>query len=175
MDENKYFRSSATDKGLSEIFKLNFNITSSDRIIDIGCGKGRAINILLNFDFDHVDGIELSKYIAKTAKTNFIKLKKDKRVSIFSEDATIFKNYSKYTMFYLYNPFSCEIMEMFLKNLSEVFNNTDKDMFIIYRNPTCHKLFYKYNCFNLINKIDGENPWQTTYIYCNTNNKNNNA
>lgn len=167
LDEKKYYRSSATDKGLGDVFQSNFTITNKDKIIDIGCGKGRAINILLDFEFACVDDIELSKHISQIANNNFIQLNKQDRVSIFSGDATTFDSYDKYNIFYLYNPFSCEIMKLFLNHLTNIFLSHDNEIFIVYRNPTCNDLFEEYDNFYLIHQIEGINPWQTTYIYSN--------
>src|SRR3990167_1972630 len=46
----------------------NLAISSNDAIIDVGCGKGSAMCIMLEFPFWRVAGIELSQRIVDIAR-----------------------------------------------------------------------------------------------------------
>lgn len=50
------------------------HITTEDRILDIGCGKGRAMAIMSKFPFAEVVGIEISESLEKIANQNLKKL-----------------------------------------------------------------------------------------------------
>ncbi len=170
IQEQKYYRSSASGKDLLDIFKT-LNVSTKDKIIDIGCGKGRAINLLSSFSFSKIDGIELSDLIAQTARDNFAKLKK-RNITIHTGNALEFSGYENYTMFYLYNPFSCEVMEQLMNKLAPIFAASKERKTLIYRNPTCSATIDKYTAAGggqlfLVNKIVGINAWETTYIYSN--------
>jgi len=54
----------------------DLKINKNDKILDIGCGKGYALNVMHQFNFKSIDGVELSKALSDIAKKNFIILKK---------------------------------------------------------------------------------------------------
>lgn len=109
LDSKKAYRSSPSGDKFLQNLLMDFNISSQDSIIDIGCGKGSAMRTMLKFPFAQVDGIELSEYIAKIAARNFERLKAD-RSRIFIGNAARFKKYDAYNIVYFYNPFPCNVM-----------------------------------------------------------------
>lgn len=124
------------NKYLKKVFS-NLEITSQDSIIDIGCGKGSAIRVLVKFNFNKVDGIELSEYLAKKAVNNFRVLNNFKPI-IFHKNVLDFNEYDKYNYFYLYNPFPSTIFVDFLKILNKQISG--KTIYFVYNNPICHNL-----------------------------------
>jgi len=115
----------------------SLNITHNCKILDIGCAKGSAIKVMLNFPFKKIDGLELSPNLVKIAKRNFHKLK-TKKVEIFNENATNFMGYNNYNYFYLYNPFPEKIFKKVIDRINKQVIN--KEIYIIYNNPICHDL-----------------------------------
>lgn len=114
-------------------------------IADIGCGKGKMLYFFSQFPFKNIDGIEYSCEYADAARINMKKLERkgkadSKRVHVITGDASYYKDYHKYQMFYLYNPFDEVIMKAFIDNLLEDVRNHPRDIRIIYCNPRCHKL-----------------------------------
>ncbi len=124
------------NKYLTSLLK-NFLLTSSDNILDIGCGKGSAILRMTKFNFNNVDGIEIAKQNAEVAKLNFERLGID-NVHIFNIDATEFDGYNNYNYFYMYNPFPDVVMQLVIFRLREQISE-GKKITIIYNNPVCHK------------------------------------
>jgi SAM-dependent methyltransferase len=124
-----------------------FKITKNDSILDIGCGKGSAIRVLVKFDFNKVDGIELSEYLAKKAINNFKVLNNSKPI-IYHKNVLEFKDFSNYNYFYLYNPFPASIFIEFLKILNKQISG--KIIYFVYNNPICHNLLIQ-DGFELIN------------------------
>lgn len=150
LDSIDFRRSSPSgDKWLRNVLK-GLPICAKDSIIDIGCGKGSAMKIMLDFPFLRVDGIEISKQITAIARNNFTKLWiSPNRCKIFTVNASDFKELHAYNYVYLYNPFSSRIMKNLVGNLCLSIKQSPRKVTIIYNNPVCHselisnQVFYK--------------------------------
>jgi hypothetical protein len=140
LDEKDIFRGSPSGNIFLSNILLDLGISELDNILDIGCSKGDAIRCMTSFPFGKVDGLEISQKLAEIAQKNFLKLKKT-NVEIFNIDARQFKKFNEYNFFYLYNPFSEAVMIDVIYNLSKQLGN--KEVIIIYNNPTCHSLVEK--------------------------------
>jgi SAM-dependent methyltransferase len=136
--KNAYRSSPSGDKFLQNLL-FDFNISSHDSIIDIGCGKGSAMRTMLKFPFAQVDGLELSEYIANIAIHNFERLKST-RSKIFIADASQFKEYDAYNIVYLYNPFPSNVMLNVIDSLIQSIKRFDRELIIIYNNATCNNV-----------------------------------
>src|SRR5512143_2024277 len=91
-----YASAPSGDKWLRRAFN-NLPISAEDSIIDIGCGKGSAMKIMLEFPFSAVDGIELSDEIARIAGNNFRRLRiSPERYQIITADACEFNRLDSY-------------------------------------------------------------------------------
>lgn len=165
LDSERVYRSSPSgDKYLKKLL-LDFNISSQDSIIDIGCGKGSAMRTMLKFPFKQVDGIELSKFIAEIARSNFRKLK-IKKSTVFIADASLFKEYDAYNIIYFYNPFPSAVMIEVLNSIVESIKKNDRELVIIYNNPTCDEIVVKNGVFMKMGYYS--NMWgNRIYIYSN--------
>lgn len=150
LDSIDFRRSSPSgDKYLHNVLK-SLSVCANDSIIDIGCGKGSAMKIMLDFPFLRVNGIEISEQIAAIARNNFTKLGiSPNRCKIFTVDASDFKEFDAYNYLYLYNPFSCRIMKNLVGQLCLSIKQSPRKVIIIYNNPVCHSelisnhVFYK--------------------------------
>jgi SAM-dependent methyltransferase len=138
----------------------DLKINKNDKILDIGCGKGYALNVMHQFNFKSIDGVELSKALSDIAKKNFIILKK--KTKIYNINALNFEYYGNYNFFYMFNPFSKNIMKVVLNKITK--KNYKKKIYVIYNNPTCHEIL-KQNFF-LIKKY--KDKWNNgIYLYSN--------
>jgi len=138
LDESLVTKGSPScNKYLVQLFDV-LNITSNDRILDIGCAKGGAMRCMTKFPFSKIDGIEISGILSNIATKNFVKLN-ERRVEIKNIDASAFSDYKDYDFLYLYNPFPEEVMK---KVLSQI--NSKKEIIIIYNNPVCHDQIIKH-------------------------------
>ncbi len=138
LDESLVIKGSPScNKYLVQLFDA-LNITSNDRILDIGCAKGGAMRCMTKFPFSKIDGIEISGILSNIATKNFVKLN-ERRVEIKNIDASVFLDYKDYDFLYLYNPFPGEVMK---KVLSQI--NSKKEIIIIYNNPVCHDQIIKH-------------------------------
>ena len=134
---NKYLRNVLKD----------FNITSKDSIIDIGCGKGSAMRTMLEFPFAHIGGIEVSERITKIAVRNFNRLNAN-RVKVFNCDASVFPNYDDYNLVYLYNPFPSHVMQPVVDALMHSIQRSERELVIIYNNAVCHETIVAHGVFS---------------------------
>lgn len=120
----------------------SLDIAPSDRLLDIGCGKGYALYVFNRFPFGSIDGVEISSKLAKIARSNLKKLKI--RSNIYVSDIIRFQYLDRYNFFYLFNPFPVATMKVFLDNLKTSASRAPRNIRILYLNPTCHSLVDKY-------------------------------
>ncbi|MFW6149725.1 MAG: methyltransferase domain-containing protein, partial [Atribacterota bacterium] len=112
-------------------------ITKTDVIVDVGCGKGRVINYLLVLGLENkIIGIELNERVAEETRERF---KDNSNVHIIS--GNILENIPEEgTIFYLYNPFNSVITEQFKKKLTKI-GKKGEPITIIYHNCAYVELF----------------------------------
>ncbi|MDO5794123.1 MAG: methyltransferase [Turicibacter sp.] len=100
----------------------NYELKSSDHIVDYGCGKGRLNFYIHHYFHAHVTGIEMNENfyeIAMSNKANY--LKKHRRSAehldfhcCLAEDYLIQSTNNK---FYFFNPFSIQIFRKIVENI----------------------------------------------------------
>jgi SAM-dependent methyltransferase len=156
--------SSSCNKYLIQLFNA-LNITSNDRILDVGCAKGSAIRCMSKFPFSKIDGIEISDILSNIATNNFARLN-EKRVEIKNIDASVFSGYRNYNFLYFYNPFPEEVMSKVLIQIQSQINSK-KELIIIYNNPVCHEQVLNHGFYKIKEFPD---MWNNgIFIYSNIN------
>lgn len=131
----------------------NFSINKNDSILDIGCGKGGALITFSKFDFQVVDGLDISDDLLSIAKTNFKKLN-IRKVKLFQANAVTFTNLDNYTFIYMANPFPCNIVKSVMLNLDMSIKKHPREITLIYYNPVCHDVIVSNSDFRIIMKFD---------------------
>lgn len=117
------------------------SIDESDCILDVGCGKGKAISYMIRFPFQKIDGLDISEKLIKIAEKNFSILKQKRRVHLYVCDARHFERFDNYNYLFFYNPFPRETMEQVKKRILESLKRVPREMIIIYENPVDRDLF----------------------------------
>ncbi|MFZ4796999.1 MAG: class I SAM-dependent methyltransferase [Bacteroidia bacterium] len=136
----------SVSKGVRIILK-KLNISESDSIIDIGCGKGKAISLFRKFTFAKNDGVEIANELVEVAKKNILKLKIENS-EIFCADAIEFDKYADYNYFYIFNSLPPALFEkVFLKIKS---SNPQNKKYIITLNLTYRNIILENNEFILL-------------------------
>lgn len=135
LDPDIYHRASPSGNSYLISLLKDMNVTAGDSILDIGCAKGSAMRVMLEFPFSVIEGIEVYEPLAQIARDNFRKLKTNKCV-IHVGDAVDFSFYGLFNFFYLYNPFPCQIMKRVIDAINQSVG--DREVIIIYNNPICH-------------------------------------
>ncbi len=142
------------DRYLKQLLK-SLKISKQDRILDVGCGKGSAIHIMLRFPFASVDGVEISEPLAEIARRNFKILRVPaERTRITRMNAAKFTQFDPYNFVYLYNPFRRPVFRKVLGNLIDSLKRVPRNVTVIYNNPVCHEDVINSGFFEL----DSEHP-----------------
>ncbi|MEQ1579957.1 MAG: class I SAM-dependent methyltransferase [Steroidobacteraceae bacterium] len=138
-------------------------ISANDRIIDIGCGKGSAMRVMLAFPFSRIEGIELSPLIADTARHNFRRLRvPDERLRVHVADARDFDGLDEFNYIYLYNPFPSEIFKPFLQRVTASLDRRPRGLTIVYNNPICDEQIMSTGGFQKVLQLPAE--WNNTIL-----------
>ncbi len=126
-------------------------IRPTDRILDFGCGKGRALRTMGEYPFASTDGVELSPVLAATARQNFARLRvPTRKVEIHQSDAAVFTALDTYTHFYLYNPFPDVVMRVVIANIRASLTRRPRDITVIYYNALCIDAFLADGDFTVV-------------------------
>jgi SAM-dependent methyltransferase len=122
---------------LEEVFtKLPAN--NRKHLVDIGCGKGRALCVAAYNGFNKVTGIDFSAGFCKIAEENLLKTKTifpALNFSVINEDAAIIAMPPDADCIFFFNPFDEFIMKIVLKNILASYNKNPRNLYIIYLNP----------------------------------------
>ncbi|MDR0392021.1 MAG: methyltransferase domain-containing protein [Planctomycetaceae bacterium] len=148
---------------IKKIFSL-LDITEKDSFLDIGCGKGFVLSKVVNFPYNKIAGLDIQSGLITIAKQNMERLKLQNRICLFVEDATIFKHYGEYNHFFLFNPFDASIMKPVLEKIIDT-HKQEKELTIIYYNPTCHDIIMQTGQFKLVHDFFDPIKGYKTHIY----------
>jgi SAM-dependent methyltransferase len=102
--------------------------------LDIGCGKGRALLIALNYGFLRVIGVEFSSYLCDVARKNlnhFPHRGSHTDFCVVNEDATKYHLPDGNLVIFLFAPFSPIIFRMFLSNVSRSYAMRPRNIILI--------------------------------------------
>jgi SAM-dependent methyltransferase len=120
---------------LDQLFEQLYKAYSNYKVIDIGCGKGRALFVAEHKGFNQLQGIDVDTTLVNLAIENSstYKFKRDESSFIFLEqDALKLSILNEACIYYLFNPFSDVVMKPFLQHL---ILNSKKDFILVYLNP----------------------------------------
>jgi SAM-dependent methyltransferase len=125
---------------LERVFRA-LEIKPTDKIIDIGCGKGAAIITLAKFPFAKIAGVEISPALIRVAEANFARAALGRRrhdIKLHCCDAASFREYDEYNFVYFFNPFKTPVMKAVVENLGASLKRCPRRCTIVYKFPTCH-------------------------------------
>ena len=160
-DGNKYQPSS----GIFKKALKKLNISDKDCILDIGCGKGRAMYMMSGFPFKCIEGYDLSDEMVKVANNNFKITKTDDRCRAFKADAGVFTEYTKYNYFYAFNPVPEVVFKRMLANIIDNIDANPRKCFFIYLNPVYDSFVIAETKFKPVFKIKGMVDWNDVCVY----------
>lgn len=133
------------------------------RVLDIGCGKGGAMELFSQSEFAKVDGIEYSKSISEIARKNMKLLGNDS--DVFNLSATEYDRYDDYDILYMYDPFRGEVFREVLKKLEQAAIKRNKPTLLVYANPYHHKDIVEGGVFSLVSIVDTDFFHRDVHIY----------
>ena len=141
-----------------------FSITETDNIIDVGCGKGKAMTLMRRFPFGKVSGFDLSKPLVEIANRNFSHLKL-KNCQAFYADAAGFTKYDDFNYIYFYNSLPEAIFKKAIANLEESLSRNPRRCILIYLNPVYHDYLINNTSFHQIRIQKSWISWFTYICY----------
>lgn len=124
-------------------------ISCGDAIIDIGCGKGKALWLMSNYEFRRIDGFDLSQEMVDIANANFNKINDD-RLNAFWADAESFDDYEEYNYFYLANSVPDKVYEKMIEMIQSSIKRKPRDYYFICMNSYYEDVLYKKTDFRLL-------------------------
>lgn len=91
-------------------FMLGGRLRRGDRVVDVGCGKGRVLNFLLSLELDlDITGIEVDEAVAQATAE---RLRNYPNVRVLIGDARK-QLPASFDLLYMYNPFNASVMVEF--------------------------------------------------------------
>jgi len=104
--------------------------------IDMGCGKGRIVLAASAFPFLSVIGVEFSPPLCRIAENNLAKCRRLRRrarsTRIIECDAAEFATPCTPCVFFFYNPFSFELLEMVIQHIVDSYRQYPREMYLIF-------------------------------------------
>lgn len=126
------------DSGGPDLVRVlkTLNISFSDRILDLGSGKGGALLAMSQFSFAEIVGVELSQRMIDVAQQNIIKVGVT-NVRMIHADASIFDDYDRFNYVYMFNPFPARIVGDVMHHLETSLVRRPRKITLIYKYPGC--------------------------------------
>lgn len=141
-----------------------FPIGGSDSILDMGCGKGKAMYLMSRFPFGKIRGYDLSEELVRIANQNFQKLGLSRCQSV-QADAMLYEAYDEFNYFYLFNAFPQKVFEVMMQHLLESLRRKPRHCFFIYLHPVCHEYMVTHTPFQLIYQRKSMVSWFVYHCY----------
>lgn len=148
---------------LKKVLK-RLSICEEDAILDIGCGKGKAMYLMSCFPFRKIRGYDLSEELVRIANQNFQKLGL-KNCEAFQADAMEFAEYDDFNYFFIFNSFPRDVFETMMEHLMESVERRPRKVRFIYLNPVCHDYMEAHTPFRLIRRKKTLLSWFTYHCY----------
>jgi SAM-dependent methyltransferase len=145
-----YHRYEPTPYSALKLLFQNYEIKSTDRMVDFGCGKGR-LNFYLHYFFNaSVVGIEMNRTFYQEAMENkegYLKKHKNGHGKVYFHHclAEEYEICSMDNYFYFFNPFSIQIFTRVVNHILESVENEDREITLILFYPSADYIFYLEN------------------------------
>jgi SAM-dependent methyltransferase len=118
--------------------------TQATHLLDLGCGKGRALWVAAHFGFKKLTGVDFSKRLISAAQQN-LQLVKNKfpqiKCSLKHNDAFYYDIPTDVDCIFLFNPFDEVIMSGVVNNIADSYYLKQRTITVIYVNPLHKDLF----------------------------------
>ena len=112
-------------------------VTGEDVLLDLGCGKGRALLMASRHRFARVVGVELAPALARVCRRNLESFRLPRRcgaVEVVVADAADYAIPDDVTVVYLFNPFRGGLFDSVVRNILASVDRRPRRLRLIYRN-----------------------------------------
>jgi len=145
--ESTPFQHSSVERVFDEIDKFD----TPKKFFDYGCGKGQILLTAFLRGYEKVGGIDINKDCVEAASNNLSRL--GYRANIVLGDAKDYQDIDDFNIFFVYNPFSSEILIPALNNVEKSYRRKKRKIYIVYGNPFSHSDVVEKTKFRLTRQI----------------------
>ena len=127
-----------------ELIFDKLNVAEFNHLLDIGCGKGRAICVAAAKGCKMVSGIDFSKQLCMDALQNLTIIQQKQpllQAKIINNDAYKYTIPFDVDCIFLFNPFDDYLMAGVVKNIQKSIELNPRIITVIYANPLCKSHF----------------------------------
>ena len=142
----------------------HFPITIDDSILDIGCGKGKAMYLMSKLPFGRVRGYDISQKLVNIANDNFHRLGVGQCRAI-QANALDYRDYDEFNYFFIFNSFPQDVFEVMMNHLMGSIIRKPRKCVLIYLHPVCHKYLVENTPFHLVYRKMSLIRWFDYYCY----------
>jgi SAM-dependent methyltransferase len=128
---------------LEKLFENFRKLSSLTSIVDLGCGKGRVLVVSAYYEFNDITGIDFAAELCREAETNMEKINRKfpgLRWNIINTSVEDYEIKSHDSVFFMFNPFTDEIIRIFLTKLESSCRQHPRTTYFIYASPQYKEL-----------------------------------
>lgn len=131
---------------LESLLQKITELTANRSIVDLGCGKGRAMAVAAHYGFTQIKGIDFAEEVCQEAEKNMLNVTKTKQVSyeIICGDVLDYAIQKEDTIFFMFNPFDKQVLFHFLENLEISLEKHPRIIYFLYASPRHIELLFEY-------------------------------
>jgi SAM-dependent methyltransferase len=137
------------------------------RFLDIGCGKGRAMCIAMQFGFVNITGIDFAKELITEAAKNLEQTKQRfpaAHYHLLWKDLTTFEIEPDTNTIFLFNPFDEEMMKMTVEKIVDSLQLHPRPIYVLYASPRFENLFFEAG-FEVMSRVKKLNFLEGVLLY----------
>ena len=128
----------------------SLNLTRTDVVADLGCGKGRIACAAALYDIRESIGVEIDPQLAAAAEANALRLRSRRASLRIVEDSATEIDYDPVSVIVMFHPFGRETMDSVMDRLEESVARRPRLLRIVYANP-------------LFDDVLADRPWLERY------------
>ena len=132
--------------------------------VDFGSGKGRAILLATEFPFKKIIGVEFSEELHRIAEQNIRRFRghasQCSDVQSICVDAVHYPLPDERLVCYFFDPFDGPLMAEMLKAIQQSISRAPRDIFVVYYNPRCGRLFDQAAGFSRVTAVGPVALWR---------------
>ncbi len=120
------------------------NIPGGLRLLDLGCGKGRAVAVAAWYGCKTITGVEFAEELYKEAQKNITAVRarfSDTQFTLVLADAADYSIADDTNVFFFFNPFDETIMLRVIRNILSSLKKNAREVYVIYINPVHRETF----------------------------------
>lgn len=121
-------------------------VTEPYNFVDLGCGKGRAMVVAAHYGFTEIKGIDFATEVCKKAEENMRTVAAEFPIhfQVLNEDVLNYNITENDTVFFMFNPFSKEVLTKFLEKIEASLEQYPRIIHFVYASPRFVEVFFEF-------------------------------